>query len=116
MSLGTNYDGSVGVELAMSQGSRFGRLLALVTLGGGVVFAGLVGCAPLPMGSESKSSSVLGERLSPSAQNAPLPATASASASNKNAPMPTTASGSQSTMAPSQTAAPSRKVASAAAD
>ena len=57
----------------MSQGSRFGRLLALVTL-----FAGLVGCAPLPIGSDanSKSNAMMGERRS-SSQSAPLPATAS---------------------------------------
>jgi polysaccharide biosynthesis/export protein len=100
----------------MSQGSRFGRPLALVALGTGLMCAGFVGCAPLPMGSESKSSALVGERLSSSSQNAPLPATASAFASAKNAPVPATASGSESTMAPSQTAAPSRKVASAATD
>lgn len=73
MSLATNHACSLGVELAMSQGSRFGRLLALVTL-----FAGLVGCAPLPTGSDSnsKSNAMMGERLS-SSQGAPLPATAS---------------------------------------
>jgi polysaccharide biosynthesis/export protein len=74
----------------MSQRPRFGRLLAQVAL-----FAGLVGCAPLPIGSDSnsKSNAMVGERLS--SQGAPLPATASAF---------------ESTMAPSQT------VASAATD
>jgi polysaccharide biosynthesis/export protein len=49
----------------MSQGSSFGRLLVRVAL-----FAGLIGCAPLP-----------------SSQNAPLPATAS---SSQDAPLPAT--------------------------
>jgi polysaccharide biosynthesis/export protein len=57
----------------MSQGSDFGKRLALVAL-----VAGLVGCAPLPIGSDSnsKSNAMVGDRLS--SQNAPLPATASA--------------------------------------
>jgi polysaccharide biosynthesis/export protein len=90
----------------MSQGSGF-RLLALVTL-----FAGLVGCAPLPIGSESnsKSNAMMGERLSSASQNAPLPAKASAFASTQNAPAPATAPAFEPTMAPSQT------VASAATD
>src|SRR6476619_7658582 len=81
----------------MSQDFRLGRLLALVTLVGG-----LLGCSPLPMGSEpsSRANAIIGERLS-SAQNAPVPATAPAF---------------ESTMTPSQTAAPSQKVASAATD
>jgi polysaccharide biosynthesis/export protein len=85
----------------MSQGSSFGRLLALVAL-----FAGLVGCAPLPIGSDSnsKSNAMMGERLS-SSQSAPLPARAS-----QNASLPATASSFESTITPSQT------VASAATD
>jgi polysaccharide biosynthesis/export protein len=96
----------------MSQGTRFGRSLALVAL-----FAGLVGCAPLPIGSESnsKSNAIAGERLS-SSQNAPLPATASALASSQNAPAPATAPAFEATTTPSQTVAPSQKVASAATD
>jgi len=84
----------------MSQGSRFGRLLALVAL-----FAGLVGCAPLPIGSESNSSSnsKVGERLS-SSQNAPLPATASSFTSAQNAALPATASAFEPTMTPQTTA------------
>src|SRR5215831_16532107 len=101
MSLATNHEGSLGGELAMSQDSRSLRLLALVTL-----FAGLVGCAPLPIGSDSnsKSNAMMGERLS-SSQSAPLPARAS-----QNAPLPATASSFESTITPSQT------VASAATD
>jgi len=59
----------------MSQGSRFGRLLALVAL-----FAGLVGCAPLPIGSDSnsKSNAMMGERLS-SSQSAPFGSTMASS-------------------------------------
>src|SRR5215475_14109844 len=100
------------LELAMSQGSRFGRSLALVAL-----FAGLVGCAPLPIGSESnsKSNAITGERLS-SSQNAPLPATASAFAPSQKAPAPATAPAFEPTTTPSQTVAPSQKVASAATD
>jgi polysaccharide biosynthesis/export protein len=96
----------------MSQGTRFGRSLALVAL-----FAGLVGCAPLPIGSESnsKSNAITGERLS-SSQNAPSPATASAFASSQNAPAPATAPAFEATTTPSQTVAPSQKVASAATD
>jgi len=96
----------------MSQDFRFGRLLALVTLVGG-----LLGCSPLPMGSEpsSRANAIIGERLS-SAQNAPVPATTSAFASSQNAPVPATAPAFESTMTPSQTAAPSQKVASAATD
>src|SRR5262245_23167963 len=103
-----------GVELAMSQGSRFGRLLALVTLFAGLVFAGLVGCAPLPIGSDSnsKSSSMMGDRLS-SSQNAPSPATASSfeskMASSQNAQLPARASESESPIT-------SQTVASAATD
>ena len=86
----------------MSQGSRFGRLLALVAL-----YAGLVGCSPLPIGadSNSKSNAIMGERLASSSQNAPLPATASAFASNQNAPLPAAASAFEPTKAPSQTVA-----------
>jgi polysaccharide biosynthesis/export protein len=96
----------------MSQGSGF-RLLALVTL-----FVGLVGCAPLPIGSESnsKSNATMGERLSSASQNAPLPAKASVFASTQNAPSPATAPAFESTVTPSQTVAPSRMVASAAPD
>jgi polysaccharide biosynthesis/export protein len=96
----------------MSQDSRSLRLLALVAL-----FAGLVGCAPLPIGSESnsKSNAITGERLS-SSQNAPLPATASGFASSQNAPAPATAPAFEATTTPSQTVAPSQKVASAATD
>ena len=96
----------------MSQDFRLGRLLALVTLVGG-----LLGCSPLPMGSEpsSRANAIIGERLS-SAQNAPVPATTSAFASSQNAPVPATAPAFESTMTPSQTAAPSQKVASAATD
>ena len=100
MSLGTNYDGSLGVELAMSQGSRFGRPLALVAL-----VAGLVGCSPLPIGSDSNSNAMMGQRLSASSQNAPLPATSSKMASSQNAPLPAPASSFKSTMASSQTVA-----------
>lgn len=84
----------------MSQGCRFGRSLALVAL-----FAGLVGCAPLPIGSESNSSSnsKVGERLS-SSQNAPLPATASSFTSAQNAALPATASAFEPTMTPQTTA------------
>jgi polysaccharide biosynthesis/export protein len=83
----------------MSQGSRFGRPLALVAL-----FAGLVGCAPLPIGSEpnSSSNSKIGERLS-SSQNAPLPATASSFTSTQNAALPATAPGFEPTMTPQTT-------------
>jgi polysaccharide biosynthesis/export protein len=87
----------------MSQRPRFGRLLAQVAL-----FAGLVGCAPLPIGSDSnsKSNAMMGERLS--SQNAPLPATASSfesrMASSQNAPLPAT-SAFESPIAPSQTMA-----------
>jgi polysaccharide export outer membrane protein len=97
----------------MSQGFRFGRLLALVTL-----FAGLVGCAPVPVGSDlnSKSNAMMGERLSAASQNAPPPAKASAFASTQNAPSPATAPAFESTVTPSQTVAPSRMVASAAPD
>jgi polysaccharide export outer membrane protein len=96
----------------MSQGSRFNRMLALVAL-----LAGLVGCAPLPIGSDSnsKSNAMMGERLS-SSQNAPLPATASAFASSHDAPAPATAPAFEATTTPSQTVAPSQKVASAATD
>jgi polysaccharide biosynthesis/export protein len=93
----------------MSQRPRFGRLLAQVAL-----FAGLVGCAPLPIGSDSnsKSNAMMGERLS--SQGAPLPATASSfestMASSQNAPFPAPGSAFESTMASSQT------VASAATD
>src|SRR5438046_3084690 len=113
MRVARNHECSLGVELAMSQDFRCGRLLALVTL-----VAGLVGCSPLPIGSESnsKSSAIVGERLSSSSQNAPLPAAASAFASTQNAPAPAPASGFESTMKPSQTAAPSQMVASAAPD
>jgi polysaccharide biosynthesis/export protein len=91
----------------MSQDSRFGRLLALV-----VVVAGLVGCSPLPIGSESnsKSNAILGERLSSSSQSAPLPARASAFASTQNAPAPAAAPAFEPATTPSQT------VASAATD
>jgi polysaccharide export outer membrane protein len=97
----------------MSQDSRFGRLLALVTL-----VAGLVGCSPLPIGSDSNSSAMMGQRLSASSQNAPLPATSSKMASSQNAPSPTPASSFKSTMASSQTVAStsSQTVASAATD
>jgi polysaccharide biosynthesis/export protein len=89
----------------MSQGSRFGRLLALLAL-----FAGLVGCAPLPIGSEanSKSNAVMGERLS-SSQGAPLPATGSAleptMGPSQTVASAATGSAFEPTMAPSQTAA-----------
>ena len=89
----------------MSQDSRFGRLLALV-----VLVAGLVGCSPLPIGSDSNSNAMMGQRLSASPQNAPLPATSSKMASSQNAPLPAPASSFKSTMASSQT------VASAATD
>ena len=97
----------------MSQDSRSLRSLALVTL-----LAGLVGCSPLPIGSESNSNATatMGERLS-SSQNAPLPAKASAFASAQNAPAPATAPAFEpTTTTPSQTVAPSQKVASAATD
>jgi polysaccharide biosynthesis/export protein len=96
----------------MSQGTRFGRSLALVAL-----FAGLVGCAPLPIGSDanSKATATMGERLS-SSQSAPLPAAASGFASSQNAPAPATAPAFEPTTTPSQTVAPSQKVASAATD
>src|SRR5438034_679089 len=84
----------------MSQNSRFGRLLALVTL-----VAGLVGCSPLPIGSDSNSNAMMGQRLSASSQNAPLPATSSKMASSQNAPLPAPASSFKSTMASSQTVA-----------
>jgi polysaccharide biosynthesis/export protein len=96
MSLGTNYDGSLGVELAMSQGSRFGRPLALVAL-----VAGLVGCSPLPIGSDSNSNAMMGQRLSASSQNAPLPATSSKMASSQ-----TVASTSSQTVASAATDSP----------
>jgi len=96
----------------MSQDFRFGRLLALVTL-----VAGLLGCSPLPIGSESnsKSNAIIGERLSGS-QNAPLPPATSAFAYPQAAPAPATAPVFEPTMTPSQAVAPSQKVASAAAD
>src|SRR5262249_27264799 len=70
-----NHERFLKAELAMSQGSRFGRLLALVAL-----FAGLVGCAPLPIGSDSnsKSNAMMGERLS-SSQSAPFGSTMASS-------------------------------------
>src|SRR5262249_3085374 len=95
----------------MSQDSRSLRSLALVAL-----FAGLVGCAPLPIGSESnsKSNAITGERLS-SSQNAPSRATTSAfestMAPSQNAQLPTTASSFESLPMPS-----SQTVASAATD
>jgi polysaccharide biosynthesis/export protein len=97
----------------MSQDSRSLRLLALVTL-----FAGVVGCSPLPIGSDSnsKSNAIMGERLSSSSQSAPLPARASEFASTQNAPSPATAPAFEPTTTPSQTVAPSQKVASAATD
>jgi polysaccharide biosynthesis/export protein len=97
----------------MSQGPRSGRSLALVAL-----VAGLVGCSPLPIGSEanSRSNAIIGERLSSASQNAPLPPAASAFASTQNAPAPATAPALESTVTPSQTVAPSQKVASAAMD
>src|SRR5262249_41782606 len=110
MSLATSHECSLGVGLAMSQGSDFGKRLTLVAL-----VAGLVGCAPLPIGSDSnsKSNAMVGDRLS-SSQGAPLPATASSfqsrMASSQNAPLPATASAFESPIAPSQT------VASAATD
>src|SRR5262245_5203451 len=119
MSLATKHKGSLGVELAMSQDSRFSRLLALVALS-----AGLFGCSPLPIGSESnsKSSAIIGERLSGS-QNAPMPSTASAFASTQNAPSPAPTSAVASTVMPSmasaarsQAVSPSQRVASAAPD
>src|SRR5215475_8977207 len=111
-------------EQAMLQDSRFGRLLALV-----VLVAGLVGCSPLPLGSESssKANAVMGERLS-SSQGAPLPTTASAFASTQNKPAPATAPAFESTMvasaatdapaiaSPAKTRLASQKVASAATD
>src|SRR5262245_2723213 len=109
MSLATSHECSPGVELAMSQGSDFGKRLALVAL-----VAGLVGCALPLIGSDSnsKSNAMVGDRLS--SQNAPLPATASSfesrMASSQNAPLPATASTFESPIAPSQT------VASAATD
>src|SRR5262245_9481092 len=109
MSLATSHECSPGVELAMSQGSDFGKRLALVAL-----VAGLVGCALPLIGSDSnsKSNAMVGDRLS--SQNAPLPATASSfesrMASSQNAPLPATASAFESPIAPSQT------VASAATD
>jgi polysaccharide biosynthesis/export protein len=88
-----------------------------------VLMAGLVGCSPLPIGSESnsKSNAIMGERLSSASQNAPLPATASAFASPRNAPSPATAPAIEpmppsQTVATSQTVTPSQKVASAATD
>src|SRR5262249_2718485 len=78
----------------MLQGSRFGRLLALVTL-----VAGLVGCAPLPIGSDSNFNAMVGATLS-----------------SPGAPLPATASAFESPGTPSQTVAPSQKVASAATD
>jgi polysaccharide biosynthesis/export protein len=95
----------------MSQDFRFGRLLALVTL-----VAGLLGCSPLPIGSESNSraNAIIGERLSSASQNAPLPPAASAFASTQNAPTPATApitATPSQAVAPSQMVAPSQKVA-----
>ena len=80
----------------MSQNSRFGRLLALVTL-----VAGLVGCSPLPIGSDSNSNAMMGQRLSASSQNAPLPATSSKMASSQ-----TVASTSSQTVASAATDSP----------
>src|SRR5262249_16407442 len=77
----------------MSQGSRFGRLLALV-----VLLAGLVGCAPVPIGSDSnsKANAMMGERLSSSSQNVPSPAERRV-ASSQNPPLPPAASSFEST-------------------
>src|SRR2546430_1182995 len=81
----------------MSQNARFGRLLALVTL-----VAGLVGCSPLPIGSDSNSNAMMGsQRLSASSQNAPLPATSSKMASSQ-----TVASTSSQTVASAATDSP----------
>jgi polysaccharide biosynthesis/export protein len=80
----------------MLQNSRFGRLLALVTL-----VAGLVGCSPLPIGSDSNSNAMMGQRLSASSQNAPLPATSSKMASSQ-----TVASTSSQTVASAATDSP----------
>jgi polysaccharide biosynthesis/export protein len=87
----------------MSQDSRVGRLLTVVAL-----LAGLVGCSPLPIGSEAntKSNAIIGERLSSSSQNAPSPARASALASTQNAPAPATAPAFEPTIASAATDAP----------
>jgi polysaccharide biosynthesis/export protein len=79
----------------MSQSSGF-RLLALVTL-----FAGLVGCAPLPIGSDSESNAMLGERLS--SQNAPSPA--KRRVASQNSPLPHAAPSSEWRVASAQDAA-----------
>jgi polysaccharide export outer membrane protein len=80
----------------MSQSSGF-RMLALVTL-----FAGLVGCAPLPIGSDSESNAMLGERLS-SSQNAPSPA--KRRVASQNSPLPHAAPSSEWRVASAQDAA-----------
>src|SRR5262249_9485710 len=97
----------------MSQGSRFGRLLALV-----VLLAGLVGCAPVPIGSDSnsKANAMMGERLSSSSQNVPSPAERRV-ASSQNPPLPPAASSFESTASSrTESTASSRPVPSPATD